>query len=148
MFFTAALSLLIFFNASAFAATTLQADRQTATEGFIGFSWDQSASDAEHAFLELSAHVGFTPNIRRYPLTHQTKVHISGLMDGIYYARLLDQTHAPISQPLRFEVKHRTLNTALILFSGGAFLFMFLISLIIYFTVLKPPITSLSQNSE
>lgn len=114
----------------------LSSSVETSMEGFLTLSW--SKSDAlSPAVLELAADNRFKKTIRSVPLNSQivekAQVHISGLSDGDYFARLLAEDASPVSDTVVFRVQHRDLGTALSIFAIGAALFITLIAVVIRF---------------
>lgn len=84
--------------------------------------------------LQVSTDVAFEELVRVVPLNLQvvekSQIHISGLVDGFYYARLAAADGAPASGVAEFEVRHRQLGTALVIFCVGAALFVALIAVV------------------
>lgn len=118
---------------------TLQLSDQKVSEGFITLSWNdlgepqsvtlepQSVTlEPQSVTLQVATDSEFNQLIRNIKLKGQTQVHLSGFEDGIYIARLL-KGNVALTQPARFEVQHRALSDAVLLFAIGAVLFMLLV---------------------
>ena len=113
-------------------AETLVASAQKVSEGFIALSWKDLGEGS--VTLQVAADSEFTRLTRSLQLAGQDQVHLSGFADGVYFARLLDNAGASLSNTVRFEVEHRSLRSASLLFSVGAALFGFLVVTLFRFT--------------
>lgn len=122
--------------ATAAPSLKLSASGATSQEGFLTFSWQPA--DGAPAALELALDSGFARPVRTVPLNSQIlekgQVHISGLQDGEYVARLVSESYEPLSNVVRFDVRHRSLKLALLIFSVGAVLFTILLALVFRFS--------------
>lgn len=102
------------------------------SEGYITLSWNNSARQLSPLILELGTFEdGQKP--RLIALREQNQVHLSGLSDGRYKARLKDVVGNAVSSQISFEVRHRDLGTAWTLFGIGMALFVFLVGLVVRF---------------
>ena len=72
--------------------------------------------------------------VRSLSLQGQSQVHLSGFDNGVYFARLLNRGDVPLTRATRFEVQHRALPDAMVLFAIGAGLFVFLMVTLLRFT--------------
>lgn len=113
----------------------LTADAEIATEGYITLSWNYPYQPQERLVMQLAIDPGFSAGVRNLALGEQNRVHISGLLDGSYYARLVTDTGRTIAGPLGFQVKHRNLADALLLFGIGLALFLGLLAVMLRFTL-------------
>lgn len=122
--------------AQAGASGTLSASTALSQEGFLSLSWEVPSLDKSDV-LQVSIDAGFGDLVRVVPLNIQViekaQIHISGLADGVYYARLASGEGRPLSDVARFEVRHRELGTALLIFFVGAALFIALIVVVLRF---------------
>lgn len=122
--------------ATASPVLQLSTSTSTSSEGFLSFSWQPV--DATPAALELALDSGFARPVRTVPLNSQIlekgQVHISGLRDGDYVARLVSESYEPLSNVARFEVRHRNLKIALLIFAVGAVLFAVLLAMVFRFS--------------
>ena len=112
-------------------AEKLIASAQKVSEGFIALSWKDLG---ETVTLQVAEDAEFARLTRSLQLTGQQQVHLSGFEDGVYFARVLDNTGSSFSNTVRFEVEHRSLRSASLLFSVGAALFGFLVLTLFRFT--------------
>ena len=113
-------------------AGQLTASAQKVSEGFITLSWKDL--DAASITLQVATDSQVSKVIRTAQLTGQDQVHLSGFADGVYFARVLDTSGSTLSNTIRFEVEHRSSQSASLLFSIGAALFVFLIVTLFRFT--------------
>jgi len=107
-------------------------DPQTVTEGYITLSWNELGEN-QPVVLQVATDAGLQKVIRSLHLQGQAKVHLSGFGDGVYYARLAAPDGQWLSAPARFEVQHRDLGLASLLFAIGAGLFCFLLATLFRF---------------
>jgi len=118
---------------------TLQLSDQKVSEGFITLSWNELgepqpvALEPQPVTLQVATDSEFNQLIRNINLKGQTQVHLSGFEDGIYIARLL-KGNVALTQPARFEVQHRELSDAVLLFAIGAALFVLLVVTLLRFS--------------
>lgn len=117
----------------------LSSSTELSKEGFLSLSWSGVSGAEEPASLELALDDSFVKLVRTVPLNSQVlekhQVHISGLQDGAYVARLVSPSYQPLSNTLHFEVRHRSLQTALAFFAVGALLFVALVAVVIRFSL-------------
>lgn len=111
---------------------TLQLSDQKVSEGFITLSWNE-LGEPQPVTLQVATDSEFNQLIRNINLKGQTQVHLSGFEDGIYIARLL-KGNVALTQPARFEVQHRELSDAVLLFAIGAALFVLLVVTLLRFS--------------
>ena len=113
-------------------AENLIASAQKVSEGFITLSWKDLGDGS--VTLQVGRDREFDQVMRSLQLTGQDQVHLSGFEDGVYFARLLSDTGASLSNTVRFDVEHRSLRSASLLFSIGAALFGSLVVTLFRFT--------------
>lgn len=89
--------------------------------------------------MQLATDPQFTAGLRNLALGEQNQMHISGLLDGPYYARLATDGGRIIAGPVDFQVKHRNLANALLLFGIGLVLFLTLLAVMVRFTRVPSP---------
>jgi hypothetical protein len=113
--------------------TTLELSSNHVSEGFITLSWkDMGRIDVVE--LVIASDPDFHHVMRRLSLASQHQVHLSGFSDGSYYARLLDANGNVLAPDAGFDVTHRNLGLASMLFALGAGLFVFLLVTLFRFT--------------
>lgn len=119
-------------------AMHLTASTETSQEGFLTLAWSGVGSEPAVS-LELALDQAFTKMARTVPLNSQVlekgQVHISGLQDGEYSARLVSESYAAQSNVIAFRVQHRDLSTALWIFALGAILFVALVAMVFRFSI-------------
>ena len=113
-------------------AEPLSASAQKVSEGFINLSWKDL--DTSSLILEVGTDAEMRDVTRTLTLVGQNQVHLSGFEDGVYFARLQDGAGTTLSNTIRFEVEHRSLQSASLLFAIGAGLFAFLLVTLFRFT--------------
>lgn len=115
----------------------LSSSTDRSLEGFLTLAWSGQSSE-QPASLELALDDRFIKMVRTVPLNSQVlekgQVHISGLRDGAYSARLVSESYEPLSNVIAFNVQHRDLSTALWIFAVGALLFVALVVVVIRFS--------------
>lgn len=115
------------------ALGALELTAQKASEGFIGLNWKEF-SEEEVVRLQVALDDGFNQIVRDLSLTRQNKVHLSGFKDGSYFVRVTDSRGVPLTITAHFQVQHRDLTMATLLFALGATLFVFLLVTLFRFT--------------
>lgn len=130
-----AVSFLVAATANALGVLAVSSD--LSQEGFLTLSWQKVPSLSNTSELQVGGDSEFHDLIRVVPLNVQvvekSQIHISGLTDGVYYARLTTGGGDPLTDVVRFEVQHRELGTALLIFFIGAALFVALIVVVLRF---------------
>ncbi len=111
----------------------LELDRQVSTEGFITVSWQNGAASSPHE-LQVAHDPSFENLTHKINMGQQTSVHLSGLRNGRYYVRFIDENAGLVSGPASFVVEHRQFDHAIKLFFVGAALFTFLLVTLIRFS--------------
>lgn len=106
--------------------TLLSTSDHKVSEGYIGLSWKQ-LPEVTAVQLQVGFDADLEQVIRSPVLTGQQQVHLSGFADGVYFARLVDGSGDVLSNTVSFEVEHRPLRAASLLFAIGAALFCFLV---------------------
>lgn len=110
---------------------------QKVSEGFIGLSWKQ-LSGQESVRLQIASDPEFAHLVRELTLQGQNKVHLSGFENGKYFARLVASNGESLFNSVQFEVAHRDLRTAFVLFALGAGLFVLLLATLLRFSYFTP----------
>ena len=119
-------------NSDVKQSLTVSAD--IATEGYITLSWKKKENLQSPFQLQVATDPSFSSLLRNLTLQEQEKVHLSGFTDGAYYVRLLDDQHQILTNKVEFQVKHRDLQSAWLLFATGLTLFIALLVSIYRFT--------------
>lgn len=112
------------------SAPRLSSDTNIATAGYFQLSWE---TDADRVELQESAQPDFTNPETMYTGPDRAAV-VSGKKDGTWYYRIraLDIPRAgPWSEPVAVEVKHHSINRALIFLSLGIIIFISLVSMVV-----------------
>jgi hypothetical protein len=115
----------------------LTASAQKVSEGFITLSWKQLGS-TKAVTLQVANDPQLQQTVRSMALQGQSEVHLSGFRNGEYYAQLFNDTGVALGAPVQFQVQHRDLGNATLLFCLGAVLFAFLLALLVRFTRSSP----------
>ncbi len=105
----------------------LTVNTTVAREGYVTLKWNDSGSSNSSVNLQIANDPGFRSLVRNLTLRAQHQIHLSGLENGVFYARLVNQQGQVLSSTAHWEVKHRSLQTAWLLFSIGLFLFSLLL---------------------
>lgn len=111
--------------ADAMATTTIQTDQSEATAGYFHLTWQTNPEpvDQESEFIvQQSRTPDFEQARNLYSGTEKASL-ISGLADGVYYYRVRQQNDSGWSEPVRVQVRHHPLSTALQFFSVGLLVF-------------------------
>lgn len=111
----------------------LSADAQKVSEGYITLSWNNLDS-AQPVTLQVGVDPQLLQLERSIYLQGQNQAHLSGFSNGEYYARLVGTDGLVLSNSVHFQVQHRDLGTATLLFCLGAVLFVFLVVSLMRFT--------------
>ena len=111
----------------------LQLSAQKVSEGFITLSWNE-LGEPQPVTVQVSTDPQAQQLVRSLSLQGQSQVHLSGFDNGVYFARLLNRGDVPLTRATRFEVQHRALSDAMVLFAIGAGLFVFLMVTLLRFT--------------
>lgn len=103
------------------------------SEGYITFSWSSTPSGShtiQSPMLQVAANPTFEPLIRQFPLhplnLDNAQIHVTGLSDGHYHARLWQPENSALSNVVQFQVEHRDVTTAFFIFGVGLALFLVL----------------------
>jgi len=105
-----------------------------ATEGYVTLNWDDFEGDEVSVNLQVATDQSFQTLVRDLKLRGQKQVHLSGFTDGSYFVRLVDDERQLLTNEVSFQVKHRDLQMAWLLFAVGLVLFVLLLFSIIRFT--------------
>ena len=115
--------------------TMIQADQAVATAGYFKLSWQagaSSATDANTSFVVQQSHsADFHTSQVLYKGMESSSL-ISGQPDGVYYYRVRETNQSAWSKPVRVEVRHHSLSTALQFFGLG-----FAVFALTLFTILR-----------
>ncbi|MBT8148204.1 MAG: hypothetical protein KJN90_15200 [Gammaproteobacteria bacterium] len=117
----------VFLFPSLHAAPPLTSDLSISSEGYFVLSWE-TESDLE-LVLQQSSNPTFTTDLEQWSVTGATQFTQSGLTNGDYFYRLIDDGGA--SNTVSVEVAHHSLNRAAFFFTLGAVLFGILISVLL-----------------
>ena len=109
-------------------AADLEVAPAMSSEGFLSVRW--SSSDPTWR-VQIAADTTFSNLLWDFTTGTQEQAHVSGFADGAYYVRLVDPSTSNVMASARFEVKHRSLTLAIVLFGIGAALFVPLIVLVV-----------------
>lgn len=109
--------------------SVLTVDDPTPRAGFFVLSWKPSAANS--VVLQQSKQATFD-GVRQWPVDGVRAFTMSGLNDGVYFYRLVNNQGNALSGIVKVEVKHHSLVRAWILFVVGALLFSFLIRYIYF----------------
>ncbi len=116
------------FSPAWLSANTLTADTTLSSEGYFVLNWELS-TPATNLALQQSQ----TPDFKK-PLSRSINaigsITITGLRDGDYYFRLVNDTE-PSTQPLLVRVQHHSLERAGLVFGLGLLLFTTLVATIL-----------------
>jgi hypothetical protein len=105
-----------------------------ATEGYITLKWNELEVSKDEVSLQLASDESFATLVNELTLRNQQQVHLSGLSDGRYFARVLDNNGASLTDSVSFTVQHRDVRIAWSLFFTGLSLFVLLIFIMRRFT--------------
>lgn len=109
----------------AVAVTTIQADQTEATAGYFHLTWQTNPAPADQDIefiVQQSRTPGFEQARDLYSGTEKASL-ISGLADGVYYYRVRQNNESSWSEPVRVQVRHHPLGTALQFFALGLLVF-------------------------
>ena len=107
------------------AAPTIQADQSKATAGYFRLTWqtNPTSTDQESEFVvQQSRTQGFEQVRNLYQGTEKASL-ISGMPDGVYFYRVKEKDASGWSVPVRVQVQHHPLGTALQFFGLGLLVF-------------------------
>jgi len=118
------------------AQPLLKTSTDLATAGYFQLSWN--GSDSQNSYqLQQSADASFASPITIYNGTDTASV-LSGLSDGAYHYRVLDQK-GEASNIITVEVTHHSLNKAFAFFGLGALMFVILVVVLVSASRTKDP---------
>lgn len=137
-----ALALSLFLVLEVFMCTTaiaedvvIQSSQATATAGYFKLSWQArtpSVTDAGTGFVvQQSQFADFHKSQVLYKGMESSSL-ISGMPNGVYYYRVREANQTSWSKPVRVEVHHHSLATALQFFMLG-----FAVFTLTFFTILR-----------
>ena len=107
------------------AASAIQADQSIATAGYFRLTWqtNPTSTDQESEFVvQQSRTQGFEQVRNLYQGTEKASL-ISGMPDGVYFYRVKEKDASGWSVPVRVQVQHHPLGTALQFFGLGLLVF-------------------------
>ena len=109
----------------------LDLDRKLSSEGYITISWQDSYQSIP-VTIQVAADASFKQLLNEIKLINQNSIHLSGLKNGNYFVRMLAENN-DVSSTSSFIVQHRDITDALMFFTLGAILFLFLIVILTKF---------------
>lgn len=118
----------LLFSTASQAAPTLSSDLSISNEGYFVLSWDGEEADQD-LVLQQATDIAFSSEIEEWVVTGASQFTQSGLVDGVYYFRLVDNTDS--SNTISVEVAHHSLGRATFFFSLGAILFGVLVAILV-----------------
>ena len=109
------------------AETQLQTDQAISTAGYFHLTWKAKNPDVPGLDDEYVVEQSRTPTFEKTRILYRGSEKaslISGLSDGLYYYRVRQKHETNWSKPIRVEVRHHSLATALQFFGLGLLVFM------------------------
>ena len=110
------------------AQPSLKTNTELATAGYFQLSWHDSNANPSYQ-LQQANDPAFSDFKTLYQGTDTASV-LSGLANGVYYYRVLDQ-HGKASNVIKVEVSHHSLNKAFAFFALGAVMFVILLVVLV-----------------